>query len=175
LLGCKQRSVPLGPSSRRPVCRKEPPNCFDVKPTWRYLSGLVQTPSVELQEFLRDCVASYEELETLLLLARDPTTSWSAGEVADALKVPLEVAETALSKLATLDGLVAARPVAGTQRVAYTPRTAELAALVAELIDTYAKQRLTVVQLMSANAMARMRGAAARRLADAFRIERGKK
>jgi hypothetical protein len=157
------------------VYRKEPANCFDLKPTWRYQDGLVNALSASLQGFLHDCVSSYEELETLLLLAKDPAKSWSTVEVADALKVTSEVADSALSKLATLDGVVVARQVAGARRFQYAPHAEEVAVVVAELADVYSQQRLTIVQLMSANAMARVRGATARRLAEAFRIERPKK
>jgi hypothetical protein len=47
--------------------------------------------------------------------------------------------------------------------------------LVAELERAYSEQRLAIIQAMSANAFERVRGAAAQRLADAFRLEKSKK
>jgi hypothetical protein len=51
----------------------------------------------------------------------------------------------------------------------------ELQGLLSRLEQAYQEQRLAIVQIMSSNALERMRSAAARRLADAFRLEIGKK
>ena len=64
---------------------------------------------------------------------------------------------------------------AGQRRFVFAPKSAELGARVVELERAYVERRLAVVQMMSANAVERMRGAAIRRFADSFRLERPKK
>jgi hypothetical protein len=136
---------------------------------------LVSTPSELLQAFLRDSIGSYEELEALLLLARENHRSWTASELADALKVQVDGITMALDELAAVEGLLDVDSEAAQRRFTYAPKSRLLRQVVEELATAYADQRLAIVQLMSANALDRVRGAAMRRLANAFRIERPKR
>lgn len=139
------------------------------------MSGvLVDEPSSQLREFLRDFVSSYEELEVLLLLARE-ARDWSAAQLAEALRAPADAIEAAAKSLVDVGGLVDASAVAGERRFVFAPRSEQLRGLVAELALAYLERRLTIVQMMSANAVERVRGAAIRRFADSFRLERPKK
>lgn len=131
--------------------------------------------SPELRAFLRDCISSYEELEALLLLARSSDRSWSAAELAGELKVPEDGVAMATERLAAIDGLLGLEQQAAVLRFRYTPNRDSLRQVVAELEEAYRDQRLRIVQLMSANALERVRGAAARRLAEGFRIDRWKR
>jgi hypothetical protein len=127
-----------------------------------------------LQGFLHDSISSYEELEALLLLARDGDRSWTDSELADSLKVQVDGMTLALQELAAVEGLLEVEDQAGQRRFRYAPKSKHLRQAVEELAVAYAEQRLAIVQLMSANALSRVRGAAMRRLANAFRIEKGK-
>lgn len=126
-----------------------------------------------LCRFLRDHVSGYEELEALLLIARQAERSWTADEVAASLNVPVEPIATALGRLVATE-LV--EVVQGGERAAYryAARTDMLRDKVAELQRAYAEQRLMVMQMMSTNALERVRTAAHQRFADAFRLERKK-
>jgi hypothetical protein len=136
---------------------------------------LLSNPSETLQAFLRDSVGSYEALEALLLLARNSHRSWTDSELADALKVQTDGITTALNELAAVEGLLEVDNQVVPRRFKYAPRSTLMQQVVDELAAAYADQRLAIVQLMSANALDRVRGAAMRRLADAFRIERPKR
>lgn len=136
---------------------------------------MASSPSEFLQAFLHDSISSYEELEALLLLVREGDRSWTDGELAEALKVHVEAISPALDQLASIEGLLEMHDQAGHRRFQYAPKSKMLRQVVEELAVAYAEQRLAIVQIMSANALNRVRGAAMRRLADAFRIERPKK
>jgi len=136
----------------------------------RYV-GLTNDEIEQLREFLREHVSSFEELESLLFFARAPRRAWTLLEVSAALKLADDMTEAALS------GLLAFVTRAGegsTALYSYAPR-AGLEPLVECLRRAYDEERLTIVQIMSANALQRVRNAAARQLADAFRLERTKK
>lgn len=135
---------------------------------------LVDDASLKIREFLRDCVSSYEELEVLLLLARE-ARDWSADELAEALRAPGDIIAAAAESLVEVGGLVDARSASGQKRFVFAAKTDELRAQVAELDRAYVERRLAVVQIMTANAVDRVRGAAIRRFADSFRLERPKK
>lgn len=134
---------------------------------------LTHEETEELRAFLREHVSSFEELEALLLFVRAPQRAWESFDVASALGLSEDMTETALSGIA---GTFVARESGGGSAVVYryAPR-AELEPVVELLRRAYAEERLTVVQIMSANAMQRVRSSAARRLAEAFRLERSRK
>jgi hypothetical protein len=137
-------------------------------------AALPEDPSPTLREFLREFVSSYEELEVLLLLARG-ARPWSAAELAEALSARDDVIAAAAESLVQTGRLVESTTVGGQRRFAFAPHSAELRERVAELDRAYVERRLAIVQIMSANAVERMRGAAIRRFADSFRLERPKK
>jgi hypothetical protein len=136
---------------------------------------LLSSPSEFLQAFLHDSVSSYEELEALLLLVKHSDRRWTDSEVAEALKVQEDVISPALDALASVEGLLEVDNQSGQRTFQYAPKSKLLRQVVDELATAYMEQRLTIVQIMSANALDRVRGAAMRRLANAFRIERSKK
>lgn len=111
----------------------------------------------------------------MLLLVRESDRMWTDSEVAEALKVQVDGITPALDALAAVEGLLDVVNQTGQRRFQYVPKSKLLRQVVEELATAYADQRLAIVQLMSANALARVRGAAVRRLANAFRIERPKK
>jgi hypothetical protein len=130
----------------------------------------------ELRVFLSDHLSGFEELEVLLFFVRAPRRAWKLVDVADALNLPTEVIETALRQLATEGAPIAATTDATTAATTYRyAPSVQTERLLEALSRAYEEQRLTVLQLMSSNAMERVRSMAARRLADAFRLDRSKK
>lgn len=132
-------------------------------------------PSEPLRTFLREHVSSYEKLEALLLLASHGERAWTDAEVAASLNTGVDSISSALQDLGSVDGLLSVQQRAGLAHYQYAPQTAQLRQLVEELARLQVEQRLTLVQIMSANALERVRSAAMRRLADAFKLERPKK
>jgi hypothetical protein len=136
---------------------------------------LASEDTEELRAFLRENVSTFEELETLLFFMRAAPGQRTVSEVAAALRMPEEMAQTAL------DGLLAASSVLERtsrdgQSVAFSfAPPAELQEVLGKLERAYDEQRLDIVRIMSSNALERVRSSAARRLADAFRLERSKK
>jgi hypothetical protein len=130
---------------------------------------LSRDPTLDaLQRFLLEHVATYEELDVLLLLARDPGSEWTARSVADALGPAADDSRAALEGLAAR-GLLAIEPASATFR--YAPLNDEVARAVALLETTYREQRATVAMMMSTNALERVRSSAIRTFAEAFRLK----
>jgi len=128
----------------------------------------------ELRAFLRSNISSFEELEALMLLMGTPQQPWSVREVAAALNFPEESVEAALDALSSNDLLQ--RASGRDQSAVYRFQSPERSGTVlAKLQQAYGEQRLTIFQIMNANALERVRSSAARRLADAFRLDRSKK
>ena len=136
---------------------------------------MVGNVSEALQAFLHDSISSYEELEALLLLVSASHRSWTDDELAEALKVPVERIEPAVDALALVEGLLAIDNQNGQRRFQYAPKNEWLRQVVEELATAYVEQRLAIMQLMSTNALNRVRSVAIRSLANAFRVHRPEK
>ncbi|ABS24303.1 MarR family transcriptional regulator [Anaeromyxobacter sp. Fw109-5] len=123
----------------------------------------------DIRAFLLAYVESYEQLEILLLLHRE-AAAWQPPGVADALKIPLSSAAASLDELA-------ARGLLRRERGGYRfdPGDPSVACLVAGLARAYEERRVAVIDLMSANAMDRIRRSALRTFAEAFRLRGTKK
>jgi hypothetical protein len=135
---------------------------------------LIAEQSERLRLFLWDHVPGYEELQALLFVARAAGQDWTDFEVAESLNVPVEPISSALESLVST-GMVEAVRRGNLTAFRYAPKTDNLREAVVELQRAYSEQPLTVMQMMSTNAMERVRTAALRRFADAFRLERSKK
>lgn len=137
--------------------------------------GLTRDELEELRVFLSEHVSGFEELEVLLFFVRVPRQAWSLTEVAGALNLSAELVEAALGQLTTAGAPITAStdPKTGTT-FRYAP-SVQTERLLEGLPRAYEEQRLAVLQIMSSNAMDRVRSMAARRLADAFRLDRSKK
>jgi hypothetical protein len=127
---------------------------------------------VDLQRFLFEHVASYEELDVLLLLVRGWERSWSPQSVAKALSSTTDDCRLALADLAT-SGLLAVDEASGSYR--YAPATDEVARDVETLERTYREQRAAVAMMMSTNAVERVRTSALSTFGEAFRVREPKK
>lgn len=124
-----------------------------------------------MRALLRDQVESYEQLETLLLLASDPERSWDAERLGERVRISPDEASEVLAGLAGA-GLLR-RDARGGHR--YAPSRPELGRVVARLAAVYAKVPLEVVKIMSTNSIERVRNAAFRTFSDAFLLRRKKR
>lgn len=127
----------------------------------------------ELQSFLLEHVESFEQLELLLSFCREPDRERSAADLAQSLRIPVELATEALAALCRR-GLLAVR---GTPpgSFCYQPRETRLDELSRRLMQGYETHRLEVMRVMSANAMARVRGSALRAFTGSFLLRKEKK
>lgn len=133
-----------------------------------------ERPSAPLRTFLRDHVSSFEQLRVLLHLESGGEAT--AAEVAAKVGLPPELTEGALEELMQAGQLVrGVAPSGGHVHYSYAPSTSGLRALVSELARVYAETPLSVIRMMNENAVERLRSTAARRLAEAFRLDREKK
>ena len=129
--------------------------------------------SPELKSFLRGWITSYEQLQTLLLLRQRRGESLSAPFVAGALHVSETVATEGLDHLCHVS-LVEVRVTGETRVFKYAPGSIHLGNLVDQLADAWDRNLLAVMNLMSANAIERVRTGAIRTFADAFLVGRKK-
>jgi hypothetical protein len=117
-------------------------------------------------------IASYEELEALLLLHKDAACTWTVDEVAERLRIDAARAATALAALRAQRLLEQHSGPA--VRYRYSTPDAGLADAVDRLARLYDEQRLEIIRQMSANAIERLRSSAARTFADAFLLRGGR-
>lgn len=134
---------------------------------------MMEPISDDLVEFLRRRIGSLEELECLLLLRRTGERRWASFEIARELGIPESMVDATVVAMQA-SGLIAADGDPGAVRWRYQPRAPEIGRLVEELARVYEERRLEVLRILSAQAMTRLRGSAARAFADAFVIGRKK-
>ena len=115
-------------------------------------------------------VRTYEQLETLVLLAAHTDRTWTAHDVAEALKIPLDAVQEGLRALA---GELVLQATAESP-LTYGIADPDVLRLVHSLAQIYEDNRLLVMQLMNENALERMRTDALRAFSNAFVI-RGRK
>jgi predicted ArsR family transcriptional regulator len=134
---------------------------------WRNDGGEAVTEGLgdEVRALLLRSIDSIAELETLLLLHRDPAGAWDAARVAAELRVEPRSAEEQLAGLAER-GLLSAEGSGSGRSWRYGPATRELARAVDALAAAYDERRVSVVEfLYSKPAVDKLRV-----FADAFRL-----
>jgi hypothetical protein len=122
-----------------------------------------------VRRLLRERVESYEHLEALLLLFREPGRDLSVDHVGQRLGIEAPAAAAALRHLEGCELLVRAGGDPPAWRFRAT--SAALAADVAALAQAHETARVAVMEQMSANAIERMRTSALRSFAEAFRLK----
>ena len=131
-----------------------------------------RTPFSEaLQRLLRDNLTSFEQLEIVLLLRRDPAIEWTPTMLCEQLSIPQELIEGALVGLEA-GGLVC-RTASGTS-FRYSPSSSTMAAAIDELEQAHLHHRAALLSTMSVNAIARIRSGPMRAFADAFIMNKKK-
>ena len=128
----------------------------------------------DVRALLQEHIESYEQLEVLLLLRRERYEEWTVEGLATRLHVREELVGSALEGLRA-GGLVAATAAAPAARFAYRPASSGLDAAVGRLDREYAERPIRIIQLMSANAIDRVRTAALHTFADAFVLKKDNK
>jgi DNA-binding IclR family transcriptional regulator len=122
---------------------------------------LKEPPTLQLlRQFLFDRVTSYDEIEALLWLQKNPGHASTITEIASALGLSRAACLLALENLAA-QGLLAL----GEEKFRYAPANEELAAAAEQLRRFNSEDRFAIVQLMTTNAMDRVRAAAVSRFA----------
>lgn len=131
-----------------------------------------QVPA-DVARLLRDCIDGYEHLEVLLLFVRARARTWAGNEVAAALNLPESVAVKTLEDLMR-NGLLRTEQVKGGVVYAIQSNVVGVLETTERLAAQYDTNRIAIMKLMNANALARVRGDAVRAFADAF-VVGGKK
>jgi DNA-binding MarR family transcriptional regulator len=125
-----------------------------------------------VHDFICQRIHSVEQLEVLLLLEASPAQTWSAKEVADAVRIDEPMAASALKAL-TARGLL---ELDGARRCwRYAPIDAELDQRARATTESYRSARVDVLRLISQCAMDRIRNAHVHAFASAFLIRSDKK
>ena len=122
-------------------------------------------------DFLRECVTSFEVLEAILALRAAPR-AWSATALAERIHVPIERAADALEWLRKCR---LTEPVQTAERETHyrlAPKTPEGARAVDDLVRAFEEQRATVLRVMNAHAVERVRMNAMRAFSHAFVIKK---
>jgi len=117
---------------------------------------------------LHEHIETYEQLEVLLLLRRERYEKWTVPGLAARLQVRAELIGSALEGLEAA-GLVA---VTGAAHFAYRPATSILDAATGRLDQEYTERPIPIIQLMSTNAIERVRNAALHTFADSFVLKK---
>jgi hypothetical protein len=125
----------------------------------------------DVRALLQAHIESYEQLEVLLLLRRERYEEWTAAGLAARLHIREELIGSALEGLKS-GGLVAATGAASDPRFAYRPASSGIDAAAGRLDREYAERPIRIIQLMSANAIDRVRTAALHTFADAFVLKK---
>ena len=119
-----------------------------------------------VQRFLEAHIESIEKLEVLLLLRNQPARIWTAGAVAQELRIMEASASGRLEDLCAR-GLIVCE--AGTPPpYRFAPRLSEDSQAVTELAATYAQRRVSVISFIFSKPTDRLKS-----FADAFRLKKG--
>jgi len=127
----------------------------------------------DVRAFLHEHIETYEQLEILLLLRRERYEEWTIAALAARLHVSGELVGSALERLES-GGLVAITAATPAPCFAYRPLTAGLDTTAGHLDREYAERPVRIIQLMSANAIERVRTAALHTFADSFVLKKKK-
>jgi len=97
---------------------------------------------IELHKFLARYIRSVEQLEILCLLAENPKKTWSEGEVFKSIQSSQESVTKGLCYFAD-EQLLIFDAASGYR---FSPKSQELMHLTLDLVKTYRKRRVTVVE-----------------------------
>jgi hypothetical protein len=120
----------------------------------------------DLKRLLTAHIESYEHLAILVFLYGERPRAFTSAALSDSLKISAGLVSAALASLQQAH-LVRA-PSASPPHYAYDDSNPALAASVEVLAREYAENPVRIIQLMSSNAIERVRTAALHAFADAF-------
>ncbi len=113
-------------------------------------------------------IHTFEQLEVLRLLVRDPSRGWDARAVSGDLLIPEEASADALDHLSAT-GLVTRSADGPAPQFRYSPGNRALDRAAARLTEAYDLSPLEIVRVLAANAVERVRSAAVSAFADVKR------
>jgi len=125
-------------------------------------------PDRDVKRFLLENLESYEQLQSLLLIAKAPDKDWTAKSVAETLRLPSASAHSALEHLSRRR-LLNGRGEVDAMLFKYHP---EHASVVQRLDEICCAQLHVVLRWMNANALERVRSEAIKTFADAFLMKK---
>ncbi|MEP7342532.1 MAG: helix-turn-helix domain-containing protein [Acidobacteriota bacterium] len=118
----------------------------------------------DIRQFILRSIDSIAQLEALLLLRANPQQTWDIHAIARRLYITEQETSMLLSGLSE-QGLVA--PGGESGQFAYQPASADLARMVDQVAEIYAKHLVPVTNLIHAKPRTRMQ-----EFADAFRLRK---
>ena len=121
-----------------------------------------------VRQFIAEHVDSVMQLEVLLMLAGRPGQVWTSAALAEQLRIDPAWVETQLRAMAA-GGLVVVPEGHPSTEYRFEPRTADVARAIDDLATAYADRRVTVIGLIFAKPLDKIRS-----FADAFRIRKDK-
>jgi hypothetical protein len=119
----------------------------------------------DVRQFIDQNIESLAQLEALLLLRKDPQRSWNAEEMAKALYVPVEMAQTLLAEFGRRQ-LTKIVPPSDVQH-SYNVVDAKLDELIGRVATEYQERRVGVISLIYSKPLNKVQT-----FADAFRLRK---
>jgi hypothetical protein len=116
-----------------------------------------------LKQFIEHHIESVPQLEALLLLRQEPQRQWAAGDIAKALYIPEDAADSLLADFGRRGFAILVPSAAGCYT--YRTRDAESDRLIDELASVYRERRVAVISLIYSKPLNRVQT-----FADAFRF-----
>ncbi|HUG66491.1 MAG TPA: hypothetical protein VMM76_01990 [Pirellulaceae bacterium] len=120
---------------------------------------------LELRQFIDRNVESIVQLETLLLLRRDPSRGWNADQIAKSLYISAEMSR---ALIADLSGRGFVKPLPSAEAMySYQPADPEADLLIGQLAKFYDERRVAVISLIYSKPVNKVQT-----FADAFRLRK---
>ena len=121
----------------------------------------------DIREFIGRYLPSVEHLEAFIVLQRNSTRSWNAAEMSAELRIPESTAADVLEELAS-DNFLDVK-ISNEILYRFNPATGSLEDLAARCADMYARQRIAIINTVTAASLGPMHD-----FAEAFRFKKGK-
>jgi DNA-binding IclR family transcriptional regulator len=121
-----------------------------------------------VRNFVLRYMPSVEHLETLMVLLRNTTRSWSAADVAGELGIAESTAADVLERLAS-DNFLDVK-ISNEILYRFNPATAVLEQAAAACSDLYRRERIAMINIVTAAPVSPMRD-----FAEAFRLTKGRR
>lgn len=135
---------------------------------------MTSTPiSDDVRAFLREHIETYEELQLLLLLHSEGSSTWTADLLAGRLSLADDALSESLGALQTRH--LVERLLVGAEERYQLPAEIARNESLRRLATLYASHTIEIIKLMSSNSIDRIRTAALRSFADAFLFRKDKK
>jgi hypothetical protein len=126
----------------------------------------------KLRQFLFDHVETHEELQILMWFQQHSGSSATEGQIAADTGISTALVTEALERL-TAAGMLASH-LSTPGAFHYDPKEPAVHEMLQRVVAIYREDPRSVIELMTANALQRLRASASRAFADAFRLRKRK-